>query len=86
MSVNKNPLFQYFTALPTANGELIPITYTASPKTRQLTVKAELANPINRQEREQLLKSMSFMYGSNNASLEINMSKNALEIRGNYQW
>jgi hypothetical protein len=74
------------TRKPSAADLAIPIRYTADPKTRQLTVKAELANPINRQEREQLLKSMSFMYGSNNASLEINMSKNALEIRGSYQW
>jgi hypothetical protein len=29
---------------------------------------------------------MSLIYGSNNASVEINMSKNALEIRGSYQW
>lgn len=57
-----------------------------SPKTHQLTVKAELANPITRQERERLLRSMSLIYGSNNASVEINMSKNALEIRGSYQW
>ena len=64
----------------------IPIAYTADTKTRQLTVKAELANPINREEREQLLKSMSFLYGFNNASLEINMTRTSLEIRGNYQW
>jgi hypothetical protein len=56
------------------------------PKAHQLTVRAELANPITRQEREQLLRSMSLIYGSNNASVEINMSKNALEIRGSYQW
>jgi hypothetical protein len=56
------------------------------PKAHQLIVKAELANPITRQEREQLLRSMSLAYGSNNASLEINMSKNALEIRGSCQW
>ena len=71
---------------PSAADLAIPISYVADPKTRQLTVKAELANPINRQEREQLLRSMSLMYGSNNASIEINMSKNALEIRGSYQW
>jgi hypothetical protein len=69
------------TRKPKASDLAIP-----SPKTHQLTVKAELANPITRQEREQLLRSMSLIYGSNNASVEINMSKNALEIRGNYQW
>ena len=85
MQVNENPLLQYFTALPTTDG-LIPIIYTADPKARRLTVKAEFDNPITQQGREQLLKSISLMYGSNNASLEINMSKNALEIRGSYQW
>ena len=74
------------TSKPSAADLAIPITYIADPKTRQLTVKAELANPINRQEREQLLKSMSLMYGSNNASLEINMTKTSLEIRGSYEW
>jgi len=71
---------------PSAADLAIPISYIANPKTRQLTVIAELANLINRQEREQLLKSMSLMYGSNNASLEINMTRKSLEIRGNYQW
>jgi hypothetical protein len=83
MPASKNALLQYFTATPDGR---IPIKYTADPKTRQLTVKAELANPITQQEREQLLRSMSLIYGSNNASVEINMSKNALEIRGSYQW
>ena len=86
MPVSKNATLQYFTALPTADGRLIPIIYTADPKARRLTVKAEFDSPITQQGREQLLKSMSLMYGSNNASLEINMGKNALEIRGSYQW
>ncbi len=74
------------TRKPSAADLAIPIRSTADTKTRQLTVEAELDTSMGQQEREQLLKSLSLSYGSNNASLEINMSKTALKIRGSYEW